>query len=116
MPGNYFKSGSWNICCDVCNRKVKATDIFKRWDGLLVCKDDFEQDHPQKYIRVQADGMAVPEIRERGGEINVGPACNVITSSAFADYATADCSRADKVVPSFSIIAQLAAGIPTGTF
>ena len=95
MPGNYFKSGSWNICCDVCNRKVKSTEIQQRWDGLMVCKDDFELDHPQKYIRVRADGMAVPDIRERGGEIDVSPVCDYWSSSGLADFTVADCALAD---------------------
>ena len=96
-------------------RKVKATEIKERWDGLMVCEDDYENDHPQKDIRVREDGKAVPIIRERGEGIDL-LVCNVITSSAFADYGTADCSRADQVVPSLEIIRELASAVPTGTF
>jgi hypothetical protein len=118
MPGTYFKSGSHNIICDVCGQKFKFHQVKKRWDGLVVCKDDFENDHPQKYIRVRESGLAVPVIRERPQDVDVSPICNIITSSAFADYSVADCSRADNSVPNFDIIRDLANSsiIPDGPF
>lgn len=98
MPGTYFKKGSFNAICDVCGHKFKFTELTKRWDGLVVCKDDFENDHPQKYIRVRESGLAVPEIRNRPADIFVGPSCNVWTSSGLADFGTADCSVADNAL------------------
>lgn len=96
MPGTYFKSGSWNGVCDVCGFKFKFTELQKRWDGLVVCHKDFEQDHPQKYIRVRESGLSVPVIRDRPEDVFLeGPACNLITRSAMADFGTADCSVAD---------------------
>lgn len=96
MPGTYFKKGSWNAICDVCGGKYKMLELRKRWDGLVVCKDDFETDHPQKYIRVRESGLAVPEIRNRPQDVFVeGAVCNYITSSGLADIAVADCAQAD---------------------
>lgn len=95
MPGTYFKKGSHNIICDVCGGKFKFNEVRKRWDGLIVCKDDFENDHPQKYIRVRESGLAVPEIRDRPGDVFTGPACDYWTASGLADYGTADCAVAD---------------------
>lgn len=115
MSGTYFKKGSYNICCDVCNKKVKSTEIKKRWDGLMVCPEDFEHDHPQKYIRVRSDGVAVPVIRERGEGVNL-LVCNVITSSAYADYSTADCAQADNTTIPYATIVELALSVPEGTF
>ena len=36
----------WNIICQVCRQKIKASESLKRWDGLIVCKDDYETRHP----------------------------------------------------------------------
>lgn len=60
---NYYKKGSWNVICDVCGKRHKSTDVRKRWDDLIVCKEDWEPDHPQKFLRVNADGKQVPFIR-----------------------------------------------------
>lgn len=60
---NYYKPGSWNVICDVCGIRHKADEVRKRWDGLLVCKNDWEPDHPQKYLRVRDDPKQVPFIR-----------------------------------------------------
>jgi hypothetical protein len=57
---SYFQSGTWNLICDVCGKKIKAADSKKRWDGLIVCQKDFEFDHPQKFLRVRSDPKAVP--------------------------------------------------------
>jgi hypothetical protein len=51
----YFKSGSYNCICQVCGFQFKAEDIKKRWDGLLVCKEDFELRHPMDFIRVPTE-------------------------------------------------------------
>ena len=95
MPGTYFKHGSYNAICDVCGHKFKFHELKKDWRGLIVCKDDFEHDHPQKFIRVKESGVAVPTPRPRPADIFAGPACDYWTSSGMADYATADCALAD---------------------
>jgi hypothetical protein len=35
----------------VCDKKVKADKLKKRWDGLWVCKEDWETRHPQDLIK-----------------------------------------------------------------
>lgn len=60
MPRNYFKSGEWNIRCMVCDRKIKSGSILKRWDGLLVCPDDYENRHPMDFLRAREERISVP--------------------------------------------------------
>jgi len=48
---DYLKVGTWNVYCQVCAKKLKADEILKRWDGLFVCKGDFEHRHPQDFLR-----------------------------------------------------------------
>ena len=103
---NYFKSGQWNVICDVCGWEFKSGEIKKRWDGLMVCSKDFERDHPQKYLKVRETGIAVPFIREPNDVyLNV---CNIITSSAYADMGTADCMRADNTTQTYAFLLTLA--------
>lgn len=33
--------------CDVCGFQYKMRDLRKRWDGLIVCKWDYEEKHPR---------------------------------------------------------------------
>lgn len=100
MSGTYFSSGKWNIICDVCGFKFKSDEVRRRWDGLIVCKDDFEHDHPQKFIRVKADGLPVNPIRNRPAEVFVVRQCTPFTVQALADIGTADCMLADYYNPS----------------
>lgn len=63
MAKNYYVSGEWNLICDVCSKKIKAHDAKQRWDGLVVCPDDFEHRHPQDYVKAKVDKITVPFTR-----------------------------------------------------
>jgi hypothetical protein len=52
--------GDWNAWCEVCGFKFKASKLRKRWDGLMVCNDDWEHRHPQDLIKVPKDDQTVP--------------------------------------------------------
>ena len=101
----YFSSGHWNALCDVCGFKFKSSELKKRWDGLIVCQADFEQDHPQKYLRVREDSQSVPWVRDRPADLEVN-ACNLWTSAAYADFGTADCARVGNT-PTFERLIEL---------
>ncbi len=58
-----YVSGDWWILCDVCSRKIKASESKKRWDGFQVCADDYEQRHPMDFIKARADKISVPFTR-----------------------------------------------------
>ncbi len=61
--GWIYKSGDWNILCDVCALKTKASKTKERWDGFRVCPSCFEQRHPMDYIKARADKISVPFTR-----------------------------------------------------
>jgi len=63
MSKNYFISGEWNVTCDVCSKKIKAGIAKQRWDGLIVCPDDFEHRHPQDFVKAHSDKISVPFVR-----------------------------------------------------
>lgn len=56
---NHLILGNWNALCDSCGRKFKALDLKQRWDGLMVCKEDWEMRHPSDFLRVQKEKIAV---------------------------------------------------------
>ena len=68
-PKDYFKEGDWNAFCDVCGFKYKASELRKRWDGMMVCSRDYEERHPQDFIRGIRETPAPPFSRPR----NDGP-------------------------------------------
>ena len=63
MAKNYYVSGNWNVICDVCSKKIKASDAKQRWDGLIVCPSDFEHRHPQDFVKARTDKITVPFTR-----------------------------------------------------
>lgn len=89
-----YRPGDWLIICDVCGQKVKASVSRKRWDGLIVCKEDWEARHPMDFIKTPIDKISVPFARPRPPD-EFENVCNQATSSAYADLASADCSQAD---------------------
>ena len=63
MSKNTYISGQWNVICDVCSKKIKSGLAKQRWDGFIVCPDDFEFRHPQDFVLAKQDKITVPYIR-----------------------------------------------------
>lgn len=47
-----YSHGDWNAICDVCGFQYKASELIKRWDGLMVCAADWEPRQPQDHVRI----------------------------------------------------------------
>jgi len=60
MGGWTYDSGQWNVYCDVCKRKIKAGEAKHRWDGFIVCPDDWEPRQPQDFVKAKIDKIMVP--------------------------------------------------------
>jgi len=56
----YYKKGDWNAICDRCGGVFKASELKKEWDGLMVCKRDWEPRHPQERVKAKKDDQSVP--------------------------------------------------------
>lgn len=107
---NYLKLGSWNVICDVCGRKFKNTDVRKRWDGFVVCSQDWETRHVSDFIRARPEKNNVrdsrPEVEDQFTNItyiNTGdsPACTPVSSSAIAGMAVSGCMVAGTFYPGY---------------
>lgn len=94
MPRNYYVSGGWNVICDSCGKKIKASEAKQRWDGLIVCPADFEMRQPQDFVKARSDKITVPFTRPRPPDvfIDVPYICTQDGKTAVAYYAVAGCS------------------------
>lgn len=71
-----YSKGDWLAICDSCGRKVKASTLKLRWDGLRVCTKDWETRHPQDYVRAKVDIQAVPWTRPETTDTFIALALN----------------------------------------
>ena len=95
---NWLKLGDYNAICDSCGRKFKASTMRKRWDGLFVCKEDFEYKHPQLSLKVRGDKQYVPIPRPESINTFIS-SCNLIGSMGIVGYSIVGCSTVDKYFP-----------------
>jgi hypothetical protein len=94
-PKDYLKVGDHNAFCDVCGFKFKASELRKRWDGMMVCSEDNEIRHPQDLIRSIKEKPAPPFSRPRNDEIE-NPFSSPMadqTGTTFTTFGPADRSK-----------------------
>jgi len=60
MAKNHYISGSWNLTCDRCGKKIKAEEAKQEWTGFIVCHEDWEPRHEQDFVRARSDKITVP--------------------------------------------------------
>lgn len=64
MGYNLFRSGDHASICDVCGFRFYGSELRKRWDGLMVCKEDYEERQPQDYlVRAKKDKQKIDNAR-----------------------------------------------------
>lgn len=105
----YYKAGSWNVVCDVCGFRFKAGKLKRRWDGLMTCEEDYELDHPQKYLRLHPEKVGVPYVRKE--QETYLAVCTLSSKCSYADVGTADCCQADNTSLPYTDLV-----LPQGTF
>ena len=84
-----YTAGDWLAICDSCGFKFKASQLKERWDGLMVCKKDFELRHSQDFVRTKQDKITVPWTRPRSDDVFIYPnyAGNAVAGQAIAGIA-----------------------------
>ena len=58
-----FNFGDWNIICEKCGMKRKASECSLNWQNQLVCGPCWESRHPQEYVKGIPDNQSVPIAR-----------------------------------------------------
>ena len=96
--------GDWNAICAVCGFKYKASQLQKRWDGIYVCPSDFENRHPQDFVRARPDQkplpFTAPEPNDLFTDVTYNSAvlgCPVNGIYCQADFMAADCAIVGEV-------------------
>ena len=85
MSRNTYISGQWNVICDVCSKKIKSGIAKQRWDGFIVCPEDFEFRHPQDFVRARQDKISVPFSRPIPNEIFIAVPYNLYIDDGYVD-------------------------------
>ena len=75
-----YRSGDFWRICDRSGRKVRASQTAKQWDGLIVSLAEFEERHPQDFVRGRKDHQSVPDPRPEGVDSFLGPLTTTTTS------------------------------------
>lgn len=95
---NWLKLGDYNCICDSCGRKFKASTMRKRWDGMFVCKEDFEPKHPQLSLKVRSDKQSVPIARPEPIQDIFIDICNIVNRQGIAGISVCGCAIAGKII------------------
>ena len=95
---NYYKSGSWNVICQLCGKKMKSSDVHKRWDGLLVCEDDYENRNILDFIRTHPEKLNVPYLNPEVPDQFAPEVCTVPGRTARTGKGVAGCMIAGLIV------------------
>lgn len=53
----------YSALCDVCGFKMKASELRKRWDGFMVCQEDWEPRNILDFYRTRNDAHLLPFTR-----------------------------------------------------
>lgn len=81
--GGYI-AGDFKRVCDRCGGVFRASMTFRTWDGLFVCREDWETRHPQDFVRGRIDNQTIPNARPEQVDSIVGPLTTTLTASATA--------------------------------
>jgi hypothetical protein len=84
--------GNWKVACDVCDFWFPSGKMRERWDGLIVCPDDFETRHPQTLIKINGE-RAVPSFIRKDPDDDFIFICDVVSSSGYTGLGTVGCSQ-----------------------
>ena len=95
MRNTWYKPGDWSAICDVCGFKFKASELKKRWDGMYVCKDDFETRHPSDFVHPIRPEPILPWTRPEQTDVFVDANyCTPEGRQGVAGYGQANCAIA----------------------
>jgi hypothetical protein len=83
----------------MCNRKYKASELIKHWQGMYRCRTCWEVRHPQDFVRGVPDIQSVPWAQPRRS-IYIS-FCSFNGQSAIPGYATPGCMIPGRTVLSF---------------
>ena len=72
---------NWNVICDICGWKIKASESRHRWDGRITCKKCWEPRHELDLFRAAGVEKGIPWSQPDGDGISVSPYDTLITGT-----------------------------------
>lgn len=90
-------TGNWVVICGVCTKRIRANTARKRWDGLIVCAEDWEPRHSLDFIRSKAPRVTTVYAPSEPAYQFTEVSCPFPAQFAMADRGTADCAKADNI-------------------
>jgi len=66
-----FLPGKWLIVCDVCGLEFYNDEVKERWDGSIVCEDDYEERHEQEFLRIHPERVDLPFTRPEPTDVTI---------------------------------------------
>lgn len=65
MSSRGWRPHDWLVIDDESGLTIRASESVRRWDGLIVRKDQDERPHPQWFIRSRNDPKPAPFVRNQ---------------------------------------------------
>jgi len=97
-PHNTLVKGDWLAICDRCGFRFHASDLRETWDGLYVCKDDWEPRHPSDF-QGEVDYSDNPSVPWTRPDTDANTSATAVDGSAIeTDNLTDTVGDADKVL------------------
>lgn len=87
MSDDSFRPGDHWLVDDRTGNRIRASESRTEWNGAVVHEDDFEERHPQDYVRGRVDRqIARQPLRPEPVAVLIGP----LTTLLAADHAAGD--------------------------
>lgn len=115
---NYAVVGDWNVLCQVCREKIKASEAVTRWDGLIVGRSHpcFELRHPLDLPQpLPPEEKPLPFTSPEPTDVFIYK-CDQFGRSSVASLAQADCAVCDDPLTGVSPDDFDSDGLPASTF
>lgn len=77
-----YQDGDNYLIDDITGQKIRASDAVKMWNGLWTHQDNYNDRHPQDFVKALADHEAAEIVRPRSPDIQTGP--TVVSAAAAA--------------------------------
>jgi len=106
-----WEPGRWSAICDVCGFRFHSDEIRDRWDGLKVCRKDWEPRHPQDFVRARRERITPPWTRPEPQPDAFVEVCYLWDSSGYAGLATAGCAQAGNDERPYALLRDMKAGL-----
>lgn len=92
MRKDFWKEGDYNAICDGCGFQFKASELKERYDGCMVCPDDWEPRHPSERSLHIRTPKTLPWTRPEGDDVFLEGVCTALGRQGISGYAVSGCA------------------------